>query len=159
MGYVRNPQPAVLNIEQARRRNAELRRELAALTVENGQLEAQVTTMRLHVSEARRKLTLQVRELEAARAQQAQLAQVTTEPSGLPEPVHGGREGLLAAAAEIKAHESAGALPKRLRGPSHGTKRRYAAGCRCPKCVAWRVAESERARVAQNARRARKRAA
>jgi chromosome segregation ATPase len=147
MGYQHGKtlQPS-LPVEQARRRNAELRVELSRLTAENNALEAQVATARLRVSEARRLLTRKVRDLEAARAQVERLSAIRP-ASGLPEPVFGGREGLLAAAEEILAHESRGSLaPRPLRGPSHGTERVYATGCRCGKCLAWRERRTAQAK-------------
>lgn len=148
MGYQRGmtAQPAVTvqSVEQARRRNAELRIELASLTVENTQLEAQVATARLRVSEARRLLTRKIRDLDTIRAQVDRLPAVPV--MGLPEPTYGGREGLLAATAEILAHEARGDVsPRPAKGPSHGTGRRYESGCRCVACVAWRKRKSAQA--------------
>lgn len=124
MGYQRGAtaQAPVVSVEQARRRNAELRRELATLTAENTALEAQVATARLRVSEARRLLTRKIRDLDVARAQMERMATVQPSPPAS-EPVYGGREGLLAATEEILAHESPYDLaPRRRRGPRLGKR-------------------------------------
>ena len=164
MGYQRGAtaQAPVVAVEQARRRNAELRRELAALTAENNALEAerkslddQVATARLRVSEARRLLTRKVRDLDAIRAQMARLT--TAQVSTFPEPVYGGREGLEAATKELEAHEAKGVPPRpdrRAKGHRHGTSGRYSMGCRCDDCVAWRKRKSDRSLAAYHARRA-----
>lgn len=163
MGYVRSEQKStVLSVEQARRRNAELRRELAGLTVENTHLEAQVGTMRLRVSEARRKLTGMTRQLDVARSQAERLGKVVISPAPLSEPLYGGREGLEAATAEMEAFESRGLKLSKAREPgglSHGTGRRYEAGCRCEACVAWRKRKSAQGLANYHARQARKKAA
>ena len=144
MGYQhgKSPQPGVmvLNVEQARRRNTELRLELARLAAENAQMEAGAVTMRLQVSAGRRKLSKQIRDLDAARVQAERIAQVAIQTSTLPEPVYGGREGLQAATDEIMAHEAKGLklakAPRPASGLSHGTNRKYNSGCRCDECKA-----------------------
>lgn len=130
-------------VEQARRRNAELRRELTGLMAEQADLAPKVEAMRQEVTAARKKLSRQIRDLDAARAQSARIAGLATEPATptLSEPVYGGREGLQAAADEIEAHESkpgAKLGTVRRRGPRHGTARMYGTGCRCEACLGWR---------------------
>lgn len=149
------PMVAVQSVEQARRRNAELRIELASLTAENTRLEAQVSTARLRVSEARRLLTRKIRDLDAARAQAERIGAVTV--PALPTPKYGGREGLEAATAEMEAFESQGLkLSKRRerKGPSHGTGRRYHAGCRCGDCMGWRRRKSDQDLASHHRRQA-----
>lgn len=150
MGYQRKEsQPGPLqSVEQARRVNAELRRELERLAIENAQLTPHVETLRLQVTAARKKLTRQIRELEAARIQAERLANVTEQASTLPEPIYGGRKGLEAAAAEIEAHEAKRTKTSTIHRPKksgpvldnprrkHGTVGTYRAGCRCEPCKA-----------------------
>ena len=154
MAYQRgtSPQPATtgLSVERARRRNAELRLELAALTAENTRLAPKVETMRRDVTAARKKLARQIRDLDVIRTQISNIAALAEHVvSG--GPVYGGPDGLQAAADEIKAHDEAGlnltkgAGPRK--GPSHGTGRRYALGCRCLECKAWRKRKSARERT------------
>jgi len=135
----------VLTVEQARRRNAELRLELGALTAENTKLQAQAVEMRKQVTTARKKLSRQIRDLEAIRLQAKNIAALA-EHAGSPEPVFGGREGLQAATEEIRAHEDRGTESRRWREPSHGTGRRYALGCRCDDCRGWRGRKSTQER-------------
>lgn len=159
MAYVRGQRQTsatVLTVEQARSRNAELRREIAALIQENGHLEAQIATTRFQVTAARRRLTRLSRQLEAARAQAERLGKVTISPDPLSEPVYGGREGLEAAAAEMEAYEAKDLkLSKRRerKGPSHGTGRRYAVGCRCGDCMGWRERKSTQSLAGYHARK------
>lgn len=157
MGYqYRGKQaPAVMPIEQARRINAELRRELAALTAENADLEPKVDAMRRGVTAARKKLARQIRDIEVARIQTRNIAALAATPTA-PESVYGGREGLQAAADEIEAHEAAEGAKLgtvRRRGPRHGTGRKYSLGCRCEECQAWRKRKSAAERATQNRRR------
>jgi hypothetical protein len=69
--------------------------------------------------------------------------------SKLPEPKYGGREGLQAATDEMLAHETRGLKlakpPRPIKGPSHGTGRRYELGCRCEECEKWKVRKNARA--------------
>ena len=150
MAYQRgsSPQPATtgLSVERARRRNAELRRELAALTVENTRLEAQVQAVGEQVraaakdlTAARRKLTRQIRDSTASRAQAERIA--AEQQAAGPEPVHGGAGGLLEAAGEARAA-----------GIRHGTRRMYDTGCRCTDCQGWRDRKSARELVLQKQR-------
>lgn len=153
-GRTLQPAPSVLSVEQARRRNAELRREIAALDKENADLEAQTATMRLKVTAARRNLNSKIRALDAARLQASRLSQMTVQPSTLPEPKYGGREGLQAAADEIEAYEAKGKLGTVPRsGPRHGTGRKYGQGCRCEECLAWRVRRTKAQRATNERRR------
>lgn len=152
MAYVRGaseyPSTTVLTVEQARRRNAELRLELAGLMAEQADLAPKVEAMRAEVTAARKKLSRQIRDLDAVRAQTASIASAAEQESALPTPLYGGREGLQAAADEIEAYESAPGAKlstvRRRRGPSHGTGKRYEAGCRCGDCLAWRERKSAR---------------
>jgi hypothetical protein len=165
MGYQHGKTTAtVLTVEQfedARRRNAAMKRELVFLDIENTRLQEEIEVRRAEVSQARRVLSRKVRDLAVIRTQVEQLAAVYV--SKLPEPVYGGREGLEAAAAEMAAHEAATyALGRRTRkrsGNSHGTRKKYDEGCRCVACAAWRKRKSERERVAQGIRRAAQRKA
>jgi hypothetical protein len=161
MGYQRQEASTgpLLTVEQARRRNAEIRLELARLAAEHQQLEPQVNNLRAEVSKARKILTRKVRDLEASRIQAEHLARVSVAHG---EPVHGGPEGLLAATAEMEAHEykfDVLGRRRRILGPSHGTRSKYAEGCRCDDCMDWRRRKSESERVAQQRRRSEKKLA
>lgn len=161
MGYQRKEASTgpLLTVEQARRRNAEIRLELARLAAENAQLEPQVNNLRTEVSKARKLLTRKVRDLEAARIQAEHLARVGVAGS---EPVHGGPAGLLAATQELKAHEfkyDVLGRKRRILGPSHGTRNKYGEGCRCDDCIDWRRRKSESERYAQQRRRSAKKLA
>ena len=156
MGYQRGkttqPAGSLLSVEQARRKNAELRLELVALTAEKPQLESQVEAMRQEITTARRKLSRQIRDLEAIRTQIRNIAALAEHASGT-EPVFGGREGLQAATAEIRAHEDQHAKPsrpatstRRRKGRSHGTAGKYVEGCRCDECKGWRGRKSAQER-------------
>jgi chromosome segregation ATPase len=156
MGYQRKEALSgpLLTVEQARRRNTELRLELARLAAENAQLEPQIDTLRTEVSRARKLLTRKVRELEAARTQAEHLARVQVVTHA--EPIHGGQAGLIAATEEIEAYAiKLDKLGRRRRivGPSHGTRKRYGKGCRCDDCMDWRRKASDRERVNQQRRR------
>jgi hypothetical protein len=162
MGYQRKEAPSgpLLTVEQARRRNAEMRLELARLAAENAKLEPQIDTLRVEVSRARKLLTRKVRELEAARTQAEHLARVQVVTSA--EPVHGGQAGLIAATEEIEAHEfklDKLGRKRRILGPSHGTRDKYDAGCRCDQCMDWRRKKSDRERVSQQVRRSKQKQA
>lgn len=127
----------IVTVEQERRRNAELHLELRALTAENAEIVNRIRLMRDELTTAYRKLRRQVSDLEAVRAQEQLIAEAETFTSTLPEPIHGGREGLQAATEEMMLHESKDLkLSKVIQptGPSHGTRRRYQAGCRCQEC-------------------------
>lgn len=156
MAYQRKEiQPGpLLTVERARLRNAELRKELAFLTVENAKLEAQAETMRLKVTAARRNLTRKIRALDAARSQTEKIAKIKVQTSALPEPQYGGREGLQAAADEIEAYEAKGKLGTVTRqDPRHGSGRKYALGCQCDACLEWRQRRTEAQRATSNRRR------
>jgi hypothetical protein len=139
-----SPQPSttVLTVEQARHRNAELRIELVGLTREGADLEASTGLMREAVTAARKKLTRQIRDLDAIRAQSDRIAADTKHEPVLPAPQYGGREGLEAAAAEIEAYEGDKLGTVRRKGPRHGTSRKYKLGCRCDYCLGWRAKRS-----------------
>lgn len=155
-GRTAQPLAGLVTVEQARRRNAELRRELAELASENAALGQHVQLLRRQVSDGRKLLTRKIRDLAAIRSQVEQLESVKarrTEPS---EPVFGGPEGLQAATAEMDAHESKGlnlVTRRPSKGPSHGTRRRYDTGCRCDPCLLWRERKSEQARSARRSRK------
>jgi hypothetical protein len=143
-------------IEQARRRNAELRRELAALMFEQADLAPKVEAMRAEVSAARKKLSRQIRDLDAVRAQSARIAAARDEEPTLTDSVYGGREGLLAAADEIEAYEAkpgAKLGTVRRRGPRHGTGRMYSTGCQCGECLGWRKKRTDQEVARQRRRR------
>jgi hypothetical protein len=156
MGYQRKEAQSgpLLTVEQARRRNTEMRLELARLAAENAKLEPQINTLRVEVSRARKLLTRKVRELEAARVQAEHLARVQVVT--LSEPVHGGQAGLIAATEEIEAYtiklDKLG-RKRRIVGPSHGTRKRYGKGCRCDDCMDWRRKASNRERERLQERR------
>jgi hypothetical protein len=141
----------VLAVEQLRRRNAELHVELQALTAENTEIDKRIRLMRDELTLAYRKLRKQVWDLEAVRAQEQLIAEAKAFESKLPPPRYGGREGLEAATQEMLAHESKGLkLGKDLpapKGPSHGTTRRYAEGCRCQECRGINAINKGRARL------------
>ena len=157
-GRTANPAATMQTVEQARRRNAELRIELGALVSENAQLENRAVTMRLQVTTARRKLTRQIRELDTARTQAELLAYATVQTSTLPEPIYGGREGLQAATDEILAHDTRGLkltkekAPRVSKGLSHGTSRKYDQGCRCRACVTYKALKDTRFYASKNRR-------
>jgi hypothetical protein len=155
MAYIRKPAPdgPLISAEQARRRNAEMRIELVALMAEQAQLEAKASAMRGALTDGYRKLSRQIKELDAVRAQADQIAAHAQHASTLPPPKYGGREGLQAATDEILAHESRGlklaktpSAPKAARGPSHGTDGKYKAGCRCGECVTRKALDDTRRR-------------
>jgi len=157
MAYKRSVQP-VLPVEQARRRNAELRRELAELMAENTHLEPKVEAMRRDVTAARKKLSRQIRDLDAIRSQAASIAALA-ELEAAAAPRFGGPDGLQAAAHEIKAHEDKPLppiTPRRLggRGGSHGTRRKYEEGCDCDDCLGWRTSKTKQQRELRQARAA-----
>lgn len=150
----------LLTVEQARRRNTEIRLELARLAAENAHLAPQVDSIRAEVSKARKLLTRKVRELEAARIEAEHLARVQV--ANQSEPVHGGPNGLLAATEELQTHEfkyDKLGRKRRILGPSHGTRDKYDAGCRCEPCMDWRRKKSDRERISQQARRSRQKQA
>lgn len=159
MAYVRGAsrQPAgpVIAVEQVRRHNAELRIELHALATEKAGLDERIKTMRKDLSAAYIQLRRQIRDLDAVRAQQDYMDHAATVTSTLPPPKYGGREGLEAATLEMIQHENKHlklSKPRPLRGPSHGTIRRYEGGCRCDECMsAW-----ERTKARKKALRHRK---
>lgn len=164
MGYQRgaSPQPAAtaLNVEQARRRNADLRLSLVAITAENVQIEAKVETMRRDVTAARKKLARQIRDLDVIRTQTANIAALA-EQAASTEPKHGGPDGLQAAADEIKAHEEKHlnlAKPARRggKGPSHGTRSKYDEGCDCDACLGWRIRKTAQQRELRQGRAAKR---
>ena len=147
--YKGGQQPApVASVEQARRHNAALHAELRALAEERAGIAAHVKTMRAELTAARTKLSRQIRHIDTIRAQEAQIEAARNFVSTLPEPIHGGREGLQAAVDEMLAHESRGLklhkdIPRK--GISHGTARKYEAGCRCDECQDWRKRKAARA--------------
>ena len=145
-GKTAQPVVTVQSVEQARRRNAALRIELASLTVENMQLESRVGDLRGEVSKARKLLARKVRELKAAQAQVELLGTAPLAPSDSRESLYGGQAGLEAATAEMEAFESRGlklSKQRERKGPSHGTGRCYQAGCRCTACLGWRRRKSD----------------
>lgn len=157
MGYThgKTAQPAttMLTVDQARRLNAELRRELAALMTEQAELAPKVEAMRKEVTAASKKLTRQVRDLETIRSQTARLAAQAEQQRSLPAPVYGGEEGLLAATEEIEAYEGDKLGTVKRREPRHGTGRMYSTGCRCEDCLGWRKKRSDAERATQQRRR------
>lgn len=154
MAYIRKPAPdgPLLSAEQVRRRNAEMRIELVALMAEQAQLDAKTRTMRESLTDGYRKLSRQIKELDAVRAQADQIAAHAQHVATLPPPKYGGREGLQAATEEMLAHESRGLklakafTPKITRGASHGTDRKYKDGCRCGECVTRKALDDTRRR-------------
>ncbi len=140
MGYQRgmSPQPAatVLTVEQARRLNAALRLELAALTAENAVLAPKVEAMRKGVTAARKNLTRQIRDLAAVRSQAERIV-------ADPEPLHGGPDGLKAAYAEARAHGE-GEIIVQPSTAKCGGRRKYETGCRCAECQGWRDRKTAR---------------
>lgn len=150
----------LLTVERARRRNATMRLEMERLTAEQQFLEPRLEAVRAEVTKARKLLTRKVRELETVRIQIGQLANIQT--TTLPEPIHGGPEGLLAATEEMEEHEfklDKLGRKRRILGPSHGTRNKYDTGCRCDPCMDWRRKKSDRERVNQQVRRSQKKQA
>ena len=159
MSYQYKGKPAatpvsVLNVEQERRRNAELAMQLRRLELERQSLEREgekvlstLQALRSHV--------------DRTRDETRRLAAYKEAMKKLPPPVHGGREGLLAATAEMEAHRpKPKPRQKEYRGPSHGTRRRYYDWkCRCEACNEWASVESSRNRKRYNQRRTVKEAA
>jgi len=136
------------------RRNQELAAELRRLDAIGERLAASVAETRARL-EAERDAARA--EFDALRAERTDLSDQTramiryrARMAELPAPVYGGREGLLAACAEIDAHDNPGRA-----GNSHGTKRAYYEdNCRCAACGAWydahRTRERDRYRAAHN---------
>lgn len=164
MAYQRgvSPQPAttVLTVEQARRRNAELRLALVAITAEKAQVEAKVEGMREELTVARRRLSRQIRDLDAIRTQTANIAALA-EQAATTEPKHGGPDGLQAAADEIKAYEDkhlnlSKPTRRRGKGPSHGTRSKYDEGCDCDDCLGWRIRKTAQQREIRQGRAAKR---
>lgn len=164
MAYVRGatrqaePEAKLLTIHQVRQRNAALALELQTLTAEQAELGNRTEAMRKEVTAARNRLTRQLREIDAVRIQSDQIAAAKRYVSTLPPPVHGGREGLQAATDEMLTHESKhlnlAKAPRRPKGPSCGTQRKYEKGCRCDECKAWRKRRAAQARTNQKRRAA-----
>lgn len=164
MAYVRGaslqaePEAKLLTIHQVRQRNAALALELQTLTAEKAELDNHAEAMRKEVTAARKRLARQLREIDAARVQADQIAAAKRYVSTLPLPVHGGREGLQAATDEMLAHESKhlklAKAPRPPKGLSCGTGRKYAKGCRCDDCKAWRKRRAAQARTNQKRRAA-----
>jgi hypothetical protein len=168
MSYRHNPKPATaLSVEQERRRLAQARIELMQLVQARKDLEAKVeaelAALEAESAEATRKLsvahkhlTRQVRRRDAVRVQAALIAAGCEPVADMPEPVHGGRAGLLAAADEVAAYEARTrrrpkpvsvkrVAPKPVE-PIHGTWTMYRKHeCRCDECRAWKTAESAKA--------------
>lgn len=160
------PGPLV-NIEQARRRNAELRIELVQLNQARQDLEAKVAAelalleeesaaATRELSAAHKKLTRQIRRRDTVRTQAALMSAGCKNPSDLPEPMHGGREGLLAAADEMARYGArkrnkptpirSKRAPRTTSEAAHGTWTQYRKHeCRCDECKAWKAADSARA--------------
>ena len=155
MSYQYRGKPAIagglLTVEQERRSNAELHLELKALTDENAELDERIRTMRKDLSEAYVQLRRQIRDLDAVRAQQDLIANAQATQSELPAPKYGGREGLIAATEEILRHEYKQARLAKPRpapkGYSHGTTKRYDAGCRCDDCRARKSRQNSQNRL------------
>jgi len=163
--YQHRPKPAqALNVEQERRRLAQARIELMQIVQARQDLEAKVeaelAALEAESAEATRKLsaahkhlTRQIRRRDAVRVQTALIAAGCEPVEGMPEPVHGGRAGLLAAAAEVAEYEARTrrrpkpaqtkrTTPKPVE-PIHGTWTMYRKHeCRCDECRAWKTAES-----------------
>lgn len=154
MAYIRGaslqaePEAKLLTIDQVRQRNAALALELQTLTAEKAELDNRGDAMRKEVTAARKRLTRQLREIDAVRVHSDQIAAAKRYVSTLPPPIHGGREGLQAATDEMLTHESKhlklAKAPRPPKGPSCGTGRKYAKGCRCDDCKAWRKRKSAR---------------
>jgi DNA repair exonuclease SbcCD ATPase subunit len=158
------------DLANARRRNSELAAELrqleaiserlqAAITEKRADLEQERDAARKELSKAREQLTKTIKEADTVRHQARQILNAAHYLSTLPEPVHGGREGLEAATTEIieyeirkKATGLVVELPKRPATPKaeaeyrHGSKNRYRAGCRCVSCRTWKAADDTRYR-------------
>jgi chromosome segregation ATPase len=156
MAYVRQSQQPgpLVSVEQVRRRNAELRLELVAVMAERTRIEDQIREARQQVTSARRRLRRWVSDLDELLIKSAEIKSTTFRT--LPEPVHGGPEGLKAAADEMAAHEEAVVIlaPRRrsLRGSSHGTRGKYEQGCECDECLAWRARKTDQDRANRHAR-------
>lgn len=128
---------SVLNIEQERRRNAEMALTLRSLELERQSLESEAERV-LSVLTALRST------VDRNRAETTRIAAYREAIRKMPPPIHGGREGLLAATAEMEAFESKKTKPRKARKTSpHGTKRRYYVwGCRCEPCTQWAEQQS-----------------
>ena len=155
-GRTANPGATMQTVEQARRRNAELRIELSALVNENAQIEVRIKTMRADLTMAYRKLARQIRDMDTVQAQAELMAASKRFASTLPPPIYGGREGLQTATEEMLAHEQRGLklakAPRPVKGPSCGTGRKYDQGCRCGECVAWKAAKDTRRQATKKLR-------
>jgi len=142
MGYQHKDKPgfgaAMLTIEQERRKNAEIALTLRQLAFERQNLEATA-------EKVKGTLTALRSTIDTSRDQTTLIAEYRERLRELPPPVHGGRDGLLAAVKEIDAHDARVRPRKPTKGPSHGTWRRYyQLGCRCETCNAWKQVVSER---------------
>ena len=121
----------LLTVEQERRRNAQLAMTIRNLSFERANLESQVVTVATVLRELRSVV-------DTTRAETTQLAAYRERMRQLPPPVHGGRDGLLAATKESDAHDRKLKPRKPSKGVSHGTCRRYYEWkCRCETCHAW----------------------
>lgn len=130
----------LLSIEQERRRKAELARTVHALRLETLRLE--------HEAEQVKSVLTALREtVGSTRQETSRMSAYIQKMRQLPAPRYGGRDGLLAAVAEIEAHELSKDKPRKERPvAAHGSKRRYYVwDCRCEKCVAWR--DDQRAKL------------
>ncbi|QKY78998.1 hypothetical protein Jinkies_50 [Arthrobacter phage Jinkies] len=134
------------DLAQARHHNSRLAAELRQLEAIGERLQAAINETKTRL-EAERDAALA--ELNALKAQKTgyiddaqAMINYRARMALLPPPVFGGRQGLLAATAELEGRDA------RDHGNSHGTKKRYYDdGCRCEKCEAWHDRHKARAKA------------
>jgi hypothetical protein len=145
------------DLAQARHHNAQLAAELRQLEAIGERLQAAVDEKRAALEadrdDARAVLAALKAETVSLREETQQLVDYRRRMALMPPPIYGGRDGLLAATAEIEAYDN----PAKAAGPSHGTRARYYAPhhCRCAACNAWHEDHKARARQRHHARPAR----
>lgn len=134
------------DLAAARHRNSALAAELRQLDAIGEQLQAAVAETRARLEAERDNALDELNKIRAERdalaSQSRAIVDYRARIALLPPPVYGGRDGLLAATAEIEAHDH----PDR-NGPSHGTRKRYYDGCRCAPCQDWHEGHKARAKA------------
>lgn len=156
MAYQRREPTArtgLLSVEQERRRNAELARAIQQLRIERARLEQEAKN-------AADVLLALKSTVDRNRTESERMAEYREAMRKLPPPKYGGRDGLLAAVAEIDAHEMSKDKPRNPRTPAHGSKRRYYDwNCRCETCNAMIETHRAKARERYHARKRQEQAA
>lgn len=137
----------LLTVEQERRRNAEIAMTIRQMSLERQRLEDEAEKVRSVLDALRSSVNSERFETTRMAAYRERMRQ-------LPPPVHGGRDGLLAATRELEAYERRLKPRKPSKGVSHGTWRRYYEWkCRCEACAEFAARQSERNRLRYQARK------